>query len=108
MSFFSERWIKSTRKRHVCGWCGKFIEAGSAANYSAGHSDGDFWDMHAHPECAAARDSMRYDELCDGFYPGEFARGRTDDDFHLPPAFKSTYRGKAWDGQRYVDVHATP
>lgn len=93
MSFYSSSWVKKTRKRHVCGWCGKFIEAGSAAERSSGITD-DFWSMICHPECAAAQDALPYDELCDGWFPGDYARGRTDDDTTQPPEFSPDYRGR--------------
>lgn len=94
MSFHSGRWINKTRKIHSCCWCGKRIEVGSAASYAAGVFEGDFWSGHYHPECQAAQDSMSYSDLMDGWCPGDFARGRTDDEFNLPPIFSPDYRGK--------------
>lgn len=94
MSFYSgNRWIKATRKNHSCGWCAKRIEAGSPAEYSAGVFEGDFWAHHVHPECAAARDSMTREQLNEGWSPGDFTRGRADDE-KLPPMFSDNYRGK--------------
>lgn len=92
---FGHTWIKHTRKIHSCGWCAKRIEAGSSAEYSSGIFDGDFWAHHVHPECAAARDSLTYRELEDGWCPGDYARGRADDEMKLPPVFSPDYRGKA-------------
>lgn len=94
MSFYSSHWVKKTRKHHFCGWCAKRIEPGSTTEYSAGVFDGDFWHHHMHPECVAARDSMTYRELEEGWSPGDFARGRTDDDPTQPPQFSADYRGK--------------
>ncbi len=100
MSFFSSRWIKKTRKQHECWWCGTKIEAGSVAHYASGLGcEGDFSSGHAHPECQAAIDSMPYNELCDGWFPGDFARGRTDDETSLPAQFSADYRGR----QRAID-----
>lgn len=93
MSFSRTYWIKSTRKTHVCWWCGSRIESGSAASYFAGIGFGfDFSHGHAHPECQAALDSMPYDP--DGFEFHSNARGRTDDDTTQPPMFSADYRGK--------------
>lgn len=96
---FGTTWVKKTRKNHRCGWCGTRIEAGSAASHSSGVSDGDFWSDHYHPECQAAIDSSETnqslrDDLYDGWIPGDWARGRTDDDFGNAPQFSADYRGK--------------
>lgn len=94
MSFNSSRWIKSTRTRHHCWWCNEVIPVGSAAKYVAGKWQGDFNDCHAHPECQAAFDSLPYDELTEGWLPGDHARGRTDDEHRQPPQFSPDYRGR--------------
>jgi hypothetical protein len=91
---FQSKWVKKTRKVHSCDWCGKRIEAGSATEYQAGVFEGDFFAGHLHPECAAAKDSLPWQELQDGWMPGDWARGRADDDYDQPPAFPDTYRGK--------------
>jgi len=91
---FGSTWIKRTRKPHSCGWCAKRIESGSSAEYSSGVFEGDFWQHHVHPECAAARDSLRYEVLSEGWCPGDYARGRTDDDTKATPQFSADYRGK--------------
>lgn len=91
MSFSSHRWIKKTAKTHYCWWCGKRIEAGSAAAYFAGMYEGDFNSGHSHPECKAALDSLPHDP--DGYEFYSFARGRTDDDSKAPPQFSPDYRG---------------
>lgn len=94
MSFYSQSWIKATRKQHCCWWCGKRIEIGSPASYAAGMGMDDFWSGHAHPECQAAIDSMPYDG--EGFEMHEHARGRQDDDFQAPPQFSTDYRGPSF------------
>jgi len=94
MSFYRERWIAQTRKPHRCGWCERWIDSGSAAEYSAGIFEGDFWANHLHPECAAARDSLSREQLSEGWCPGDYARGRTDDDQEAEPEFSPQYRGK--------------
>lgn len=92
MSFFRSKFV-TTRKRHVCSWCGKGIEKGTVMERSAGVQDGEFWDAVVHPECAAARDATPWQELADGFYM-EFPRGRNDEDFKAPPMFSADYRGR--------------
>jgi hypothetical protein len=94
MTHFGIHWIKKTRTPHVCGWCEKIIESGSVAEHSSGIFDGGFWSQHLHPECAAAKDSLSYSKLEDGWCPGDFARGRTDDNMQFPPQFAPDYRGK--------------
>ena len=44
----SRRWIRATRKPHVCGRCGRTIETGSPAQTIAGLVDGDFWSEYRH------------------------------------------------------------
>jgi hypothetical protein len=92
MYFDCQRWIKKTRKTHVCIWCGTMIEAGSAAWYGCGYRE-DFWSGHMHPECAAAKDAVGQ-EYGEWEANGEYARGRKDDRFLQPPEFPDTYRGK--------------
>lgn len=94
MSFCSEKWIKSTRKPHSCWWCDQRIEAGSAAHYAIGQIEGDLSYGYAHPECQAAIDSLPTDELADGWMPGDYARGRADDEHGQPPQFSPDYRGR--------------
>lgn len=52
--FHNHRTIKATRKRHVCEQCGKWIEAGSPAEYETGSYFGEFYSGHQHVECRAA------------------------------------------------------
>lgn len=86
MSFHNSYWIKATRKRHNCGWCGQIIEVGSASQYNAGMCEGDFSACHLHPECAHAKDSLTNSEWrdMDYSYSADFARGRKDDDTRAP------------------------
>ena len=93
MSFHRSRWIAKTRKPHYCDWCNKMIEPGSSAQYNSGVFEGDFFSGHRHPECSAACDSLPYYDLANGWSPGDFSRGRTDDK-KLPPVFSADYRGK--------------
>lgn len=62
MSFVNERTIKSTRKRHICAACDKWIEAGETAIGWAGVTDGDFHSCHYHPECREAE--VGYNMTC--------------------------------------------
>lgn len=87
MSFYTGRWIKATRKPHCCDWCAQRIEKGSRAFYSAGVWEGDFFAGHRHQECHHAQNHANRDDLMNGWMPGDYARGRTDDDFDAPPMF---------------------
>ena len=92
MSFYSEQWVKKTRKQHRCLWCGEMIPAGSTACHSSGIWEGDFWSAYFHPECAAARDAVCV-EYGEWEADGDYARGRRDDDRALPPEFEASYLG---------------
>lgn len=91
--WLSDYWISKTRKNHSCGWCAKRIEAGSAAHYSTGIWEGDFFAQYMHPECAHVLAKMKYREIEDGWSPGDFARGRRDDDPTAPMQGSTTYKG---------------
>jgi hypothetical protein len=41
------------RKSHRCWYCGESIAVGEHYLYRCGTNYGDFWTMHAHPECDA-------------------------------------------------------
>lgn len=86
-------WVKATRKRHVCKWCGTGIDVGSTANYQSCIFEGEFFAGYYHPECRAAMDAMPYSELQDGWCAGDFSRGRKDDE-KAPPDFSPDYRGR--------------
>lgn len=58
MSFYSERTIKATRKRHLCDGCNQPIEVGSSAVRWAGMTDGDFGAAVYHPDCREAEVEM--------------------------------------------------
>lgn len=87
MSFHSGHPIKATRKPQPCDWCGKRIEKGSRAYYTAGVWEGDFFTGYAHPECHHAKSHANRDDLMNGWAPGDYARGRTDDDYQAGPMF---------------------
>jgi len=93
MSFYSHKWVKSTRKAKRCTWCNQWIPIGSTAWHFAGIHDDEFCSGKMHPECAAAAD-----EVCDRdrYWEsnGDYARGRIDDETQLPPTYLPTYRGK--------------
>lgn len=88
MSFNSSRQIKSTRKPHRCEWCSQIIEEGSPASYASGVWEGDFYSQYFHGECSAA---LKHEIESNGGeledFSGQYARGRADDDFELPPQF---------------------
>ena len=50
--------IKRTRKTHICNHCGCVIEKGSPMLKMAGRYDGDFCEVHAHPDCMEAGDAL--------------------------------------------------
>lgn len=79
-------WIKKTRKSHRCDWCWQVIPPGSRAHYHAGTFDGDFFHARMHPECWYALSACNWVND-DGYMPGDYARGRTDDDDKAPPQF---------------------
>jgi len=54
MSFIAEKPIKSTRKRHICAGCDKWIEIGESAVNWCGINDGGFNSVNYHPECRQA------------------------------------------------------
>jgi hypothetical protein len=85
MSFnYSRKTLKTTRK-HRCDWCGEPIEQGNAMMRNSGIFDGDFFSSKFHMECNAACSHAPFSD--EGYYPHEFARGRTDDDRSQPPEF---------------------
>ena len=45
--------LVQAHKRHQCYYCLRFIEVDEVYEYRTGESYGDFWTMHAHPECDA-------------------------------------------------------
>jgi hypothetical protein len=66
----------TTRKPHVCEWCGELIPAGTkeiwyrAFVYQDGPQSG--W---MHPECETACANCDPADLADGWEPGDFPRG---------------------------------
>jgi hypothetical protein len=87
MSFHRSKLVLKTRKRHPCLWCNQHIEAETCALSEAGiGEDENVWHGHMHIECGMARDAVlkKYGEWES---QGDFARGRMDDDFNLPPQF---------------------
>jgi hypothetical protein len=63
-------------KRHWCYLCNQWIEVGERHEYRSGVTDGDFWSMRMHPECAHEVDSDRDFEWED-FEPGSLERPMT-------------------------------
>lgn len=49
----SDRPGRKARKSHRCCLCGDGIPAGSIYDYRTGTVEGDFFEMHMHPECNA-------------------------------------------------------
>ena len=66
----------TTRKPHVCAWCGTRIEKGERAQSRSYIWDNGPQSDHMHPECYAAMKSYpEPSELWDGWMTGEFKRG---------------------------------
>lgn len=72
MTFSSERAIKSTRKRHLCSACDKWIEIGEPAINWTGNTGGDFGSVHYHPDCRQAE--IEYNYQCVGGWDDEWSR----------------------------------
>lgn len=68
----------TTRKRHHCAWCDEFIEIGETVPYRSYIWDESVASEWMHPECREAMRRVHYDQLEEGFYPGEHARGGTE------------------------------
>ena len=67
------------RKARVCEWCGQRIEVGELAHFRAYKFDGEFVSGYMHPECNTASVNAPHDMICDGWSPGDFARGSTEE-----------------------------
>jgi len=80
MSFeeIQSKWVK-TRKDHQCIWCDEKIESGTKARYRVYTFDGDFNADYMHEECYEAMSRTDAD-LDEGFFPGEFLRGKTPEE----------------------------
>lgn len=83
----STRPVTATGAPHQCEWCGREIPAGSPAVYRAYTFDGDFMAGYMDPECRQAMLDYDHSQLPEGWNPGDFARGRTDDRHDLPAEF---------------------
>ena len=55
---------RRARKDHYCGECGKRIEIGEVYNYSAGKTDGTFWDNKTCEKCHDLGLSMQAMGFC--------------------------------------------
>ena len=73
----SEREV-TTRKPRICEWCGQRIEAGTRATNRVYKFDGDFHNNYCHPECFTAMSKADHHELCEGWSPGDWQRGRAE------------------------------
>jgi hypothetical protein len=81
--FYSSRYVTATRFPNRCEWCGQVIPPRSRAEYHAGKFEGDFFDGYFHMECNYA---MKHADISQGYFPGEFTRGRADGE-NLPPEY---------------------
>jgi len=68
----------TTRKVHPCVWCNETIQSGAQVRHRAypweDYIVSEWW----HPECWGAMAQVPYDELEEGFFPGDYARGGTE------------------------------
>jgi hypothetical protein len=63
-------------KNHQCCWCGESVKAGSVAQYRAYKFYGEFQADYLHAECYEAMRETDDFILEDGFFPGDFERGK--------------------------------
>jgi len=70
--------IVKTRKLHSCTWCGEAIDVGSLVKHRVNVDEEGLWSEYWHDECWAAMLKVPYDELEDGFTPGNYPRGGTE------------------------------
>ncbi len=93
----SERTIKKTRKNHRCGWCDEQIDSGSTGIPYRSYiwEDGPVSEW-MHPECRGALNRASYDEIEEGWTPGDFHRGTTDNinDDPLPDVWRPSISRK--------------
>jgi len=75
---FKERAVK-TRKEYSCDWCAERIEKGVSAVRCAWVCDGRFGHGHRHLECFEAQQRLEAHYLVDGWAPGSFKRGSTEE-----------------------------
>jgi hypothetical protein len=67
----------TARKTYKCIWCGEEIPVGLKHYRYSGKWDGDFQSERMHFECRDA--SFKYDFAHEGFEPGSFKRGTTQE-----------------------------
>lgn len=71
--------LKSTypkaKKEHRCSWCNEKILIGEQHDYTVGIFEGEFSTQRLHNECSQAQRKVPHDDICDGWFPGEFKRG---------------------------------
>lgn len=70
--------LVTTRKAHVCDWCGESMSVGELAYAGRTVEDGDFWSSWMHPEC---NDAWEYSKLLDQFESGSNERGIAVDEY---------------------------
>jgi len=70
--------IVNTIKPHPCCWCNEAIDTGSNVRYRTYPWDEGITSEWWHPECWAAMKQVPYDELEEGFLPGDYNRGGTE------------------------------
>lgn len=75
----SERTIKAVRKPRTCEWCGEIIAKGEPAQHRSYIWEGDFKSCYSHPECNKAMDDQDEDIMRNGWCPGDFKRGSTEE-----------------------------
>ena len=60
---FDPRYVKSSKKRHRCYWCGELITMFAPKITCKCVSDGKFYCQYYHPECQQAGLSFRREDL---------------------------------------------
>ncbi len=69
----------TVRKAHPCEWCGGAIPVGGPAHYRVYKFAGEFNHGWTHPECNSAMLTAPADLVEEGWSPGTFKRGTTEE-----------------------------
>jgi hypothetical protein len=70
--------VVTVRKVHLCAWCDERIEMGETVPYRSYVWEDGIASEWLHPECREAMRRVPYDELEEGYYPGDYTRGGTE------------------------------
>ena len=68
----------TVRVTHPCSWCSECIEIGEKVPYRTYVWEDRIASEWMHPECREAMRRVPYQEIEEGYYPGDYARGGTE------------------------------